>query len=100
MKRMAMICATLALSGCATVHESYAPDGRKAYALNCSGWARGWDKCLRAAGNLCGAAGYTVVDRNEEDASSFGGGFSNGSGGYSGIQTKERTMMVECKPPG
>ena len=33
---------TGSLSGCASVKESYGPDGRKAYALNCSGLARGW----------------------------------------------------------
>jgi len=41
--------ALLALAGCATVKETYAPDGRKSYTLNCSGAARGWDKCEAAA---------------------------------------------------
>lgn len=31
----AMVC------GCATTKATYAPDGRKAYTLNCSGLARG-----------------------------------------------------------
>jgi hypothetical protein len=44
-------------SGCATEHERYAQDGRKAYALNWSGMARGLDKCFSAAGNFCGASG-------------------------------------------
>ena len=51
----ALVLAALALVGCATVHQTYAPDGRRAYALNCSGLARGWDKCMDAAG---GSAGY------------------------------------------
>lgn len=83
------------LSACATVHESYAPDGQKAYTLNCSGFARGWDKCLSKAGELCGEHGYTVVDRNGETGAIIGGG----SNGFAGGSTMERSMMVECKRP-
>lgn len=89
-------CATLAtfvISGCATVHDTYAPDGKKAYTLNCSGLARGWDKCFEAAGNLCGAAGYNVVDRSDEGAVAVGGG----SSGFFGAKTNERAMVIECK---
>ena len=85
--------ATTVISGCATVHDTYAPDGKKAYTLNCSGLARGWDKCFEAAGNLCGAAGYNVVDRSDEGAAAAGGG----SGGFFGAKTNERAMVVECK---
>ncbi|PVX77196.1 hypothetical protein [Paraburkholderia unamae] len=83
------------LAACATVHESYAPDGQKAYTLNCSGMARGWDKCFSKAGELCGAHGYSVIDRNGESGAVFGG-TSNGWGGGS---TMERSMVVECKNP-
>jgi hypothetical protein len=31
-----------------TVHQTYAPDGRKAYTLSCTGIARGWNKCMTA----------------------------------------------------
>jgi len=84
-----------AISGCATVRESYAPDGRKAYALNCSGTARGWDKCRAAAGEKCGAAGYDVIDRNSENAAAISGNSSS----VVGVQTQERAMMVACKAP-
>lgn len=66
------------LAGCASVKESYAPDGRKAYNLNCSGTARGWDKCFAAAGEICGSKGYDVLDRSAD--SRF-----------------ERSMQVACK---
>lgn len=81
------------LSGCASVTESYAPDGRKAYALNCSGTARGWDKCLSKAGELCKTAGYDVLDRSGETVSSFGGNRS----GFYGAQSSERSMVIACK---
>jgi hypothetical protein len=42
----AMVAALFIVSACATVHQTYAPDGRKAYTLNCSGLARGINACL------------------------------------------------------
>ena len=43
----------LFVGGCATVKETYSQDGSKAYTINCSGLARGWDKCYSSAGDLC-----------------------------------------------
>jgi hypothetical protein len=85
------------LTACATVRETYAPDGSKSYALNCSGTARGWDKCYAAAGERCGSAGYNIIDRSSEDTAS-GGAVVNSQGGaahYS--KTNERTMLISCK---
>ncbi|KVP11985.1 hypothetical protein WJ85_17290 [Burkholderia ubonensis] len=93
MKATAALLLLSILAGCATVHETYAPDGRKAYALNCSGLARGWDKCLAAAGEKCGAAGYDILDRSGEMSAAIGG--SNGS--FGGGITGERAMMIACK---
>ena len=89
------------LVGCATVKETYSADGRKAYALNCSGTARGWDKCLSAAGEICKDSGYDILDRSSEDVSiaAAGGGFnkSSGSFGASSTKTNERSMVIACK---
>jgi hypothetical protein len=91
--------ALLFVAGCATVHQTYAPDGRKAYTLNCSGLARGWDKCMSAAGELCASAGYDILDRSSEDTAvgSAGGNTS----GYSAFaaKTNERSMLIACKVP-
>jgi hypothetical protein len=84
---------SLALCACATVRETYAPDGRKAYALNCSGSARGWDKCVAKAGQLCGSAGYDVLSANGETGWVAGMGGGNAYGG----STHERSMLVACK---
>lgn len=89
----AVLILTCALGGCASVHETYAPDGRKAYALNCSGATRGWDKCEAAAGERCGAAGYDVLGKNGESGVAVGGG----NGGFFGSTTHERSMLVACK---
>jgi hypothetical protein len=107
MKILFVFVSILTLAGCATVRESFAPDGRKAYNLNCSGTARGWDKCLTSAGELCGKNGYDVLDRSSESMTvgSFGGnanvtraGGTASSGGFIG-STNERSMMIACKVP-
>lgn len=93
MKNLIFAIAILLLSGCASVQATYAPDGRKAYALNCSGLARGWDKCQQAAGEICGASGYDVLDRTSEDTATMAAdNFS-----FSGAKTNERSMLVACK---
>lgn len=83
----------LSLAACATVKETFSADGRKAYTLNCSGAARGWDKCFSAAGDLCKESGYDVLDRTGE-----AGAFAAVSGGAGGAGlTHERSMVVACK---
>lgn len=100
--RLLTVVAVAALLGaCATVGETYSSDGRKAYTLNCSGTARGWDKCYAAAGELCKESGYDILDRSSEDASFAAvGGSINSSGGSIGgsfVKTNERSMVVACK---
>ncbi len=81
------------LSACATVNQTYAPDGRKAYTLNCSGLARGWDKCYDSAGKICGSSGYDILDRSDE---SMAAGGINNAGGFA-AKSNERSMMIACK---
>ena len=100
MKLMSLIATGLIamlFSGCATVKQTYSSDGRKAYALNCSGTARGWDKCFSAAGELCGTSGYDVLDRNSEDTVHAGGGGNANGVAYGATKTNERTMLISCK---
>jgi len=99
MKRimLAVPVVALALASCATVKETYSADGRKAYTLNCSGTARGWDKCYASAGEICKAAGYDILDRSSEDVSRASvAGNSSGYGG-SAVKTNERSMVIACK---
>ena len=93
MKRIILGLALLALGACATVKETYAPDGRKSYALNCSGAARGWDKCEAAAGEICQTKGYDIISRSEANTSAVGGTRD----GIFGSKNQERSMMVACK---
>ena len=84
---------TFVLNGCATVKETYSQDGRKAYTLNCSGLARGWDKCYAAAGELCKTKGYDIIDKTGEDLATIGGSTS----GFFGAKTNARSMLIACK---
>ena len=96
MKFLTPIVAVVAVcigTGCATVRDTYAPDGRKAYSLNCSGAARGWDKCYSAAGEICKAAGYDVITMNGEP---FAVASATRQGGFAAM-TSERAMVVACK---
>ncbi len=92
---------TALVSACATVKETYSPDGRKAFTLNCSGTARGWDKCYAAAGEICKEAGYNILDRSSEDMSvaAIGGSVNSTGGGFGGssVKTNERSMVIACK---
>jgi hypothetical protein len=62
-----------------------------------AGMARGWDKCFSAAGNICGASGYDVLDRSDEAAAVGSASGSRGSFGAAYVQTNERSMLVACK---
>lgn len=90
---MALFGVITLLVGCASVSESYAPDGRKAYVLNCSGTARGWDKCFSKAGDLCQESGYDILDRTAETSASV---TANNQGLYAN-QSAERSMVIACK---
>jgi hypothetical protein len=79
------------------VKETYSADGRKAYTLNCSGTARGWDKCYASAGEICKAAGYDILDRSSEDVTHVAAAGGTGGFGASGVKTNERSMVVACK---
>ena len=93
MKRFNLfLISSLVLCGCATSSQTYAPDGRVAYSLNCSGLALTWGSCLEKAGSICAAQGYDIIsatsDRgaiaNVNDANAFAG------------TTISRSMLISC----
>lgn len=60
-KKLAIAVSMTLLSGCASSSKTFAPDGREAYSLDCSGLARSWGMCLSKAGDICGPKGYDVL---------------------------------------
>ncbi len=91
----AAIGASALLGGCATSSQTYAPDGRQAYSINCSGVARTWGACYEKAGNMCAAAGYDVVEQAGDQYAATGGG----QYGYFGASSNTRSLVVACKRP-
>ncbi len=65
-------------SGCAGTHPTYAPDGRRGFAVDCGGFLSSWSTCLVKAGRACGNRGYDTIKGSEED----------------------RNILVACKVPG
>lgn len=92
MKKIPLVLCFLLLTSCATVSKTYTANGEEAYTLNCSGTARGWDKCLKAAGDLCGAKGYRTLDRTSEDTANA----QFTSSGFFATKSNERSMMIVC----
>ena len=57
------LASVIVLAGCATASKTHGPDGREAYAINCSGAALNWGMCYSKAGALCGSRGYEVINQ-------------------------------------
>lgn len=53
MKKIILVMFLITSACTATVQQTYAPNGNKAYTINCSGTARGWDACQKSAGEIC-----------------------------------------------
>jgi hypothetical protein len=90
---MRIIFISLLLGACASATQTYGPDGRPSYSLNCSGLARNWGMCLERAGTLCGTAGYDIVTANSDR-----GAIMNATQQQLfAANTISRSMLISCK---
>lgn len=71
------------------------PDGQSGFAVNCSGSGSGssWAECYQRAGDACGASGYDIVSKDNDDGAAAGGGVSN----IATANVKSRSMVIRCK---
>jgi hypothetical protein len=71
------------------------PDGQTGYAINCSGADAGssWASCYVLAGKACGATGYDIISKDNEEGGPTGGGITN----VISANVKNRSMIVRCK---
>jgi hypothetical protein len=90
--------AALILGGCATAKPIFAPDGKMALNVECSGLNKTWADCAQKAGEACGARGYDVIDHNEEvkQPSIY---HQDDIGDVAGRNRISRVEMVRCKEP-
>lgn len=88
-----LVVAVLA-GGCASGSQTYGPDGKQAFAINCSGMARNWGMCYEKAGELCGTRGYEVINQSGDQGA---GASITPSGGFGG-SVISRSLLIKCKP--
>lgn len=88
---------TMAVAGCSTNSSDlvHLPDGQTGFAINCSGAGSGsnWGECYQKAGDACGASGYDIVSKDNDDGAAAGGGVSN----LATANVKSRSMVIRCK---
>lgn len=90
--------AMASLGACASSNDASLinlPDGQTGYAVNCSGADAGssWASCYVLAGEKCGATGYDIVSKDNEEGGPTGGGITN----VISANVKNRSMIVRCK---
>ena len=65
--KLLLVAIVLTMSACRTQHQTYAPDGRRAYVVACGGFLNSYGTCLIKAGRACGNRGYEVLKGGEDD---------------------------------
>ena len=82
---------TVLLGGCATATQTYDSSGKVAHVIRCGGLYQGWGNCYEKAGSICGASGYTIVEKNSAKKSASSGLFT----GFTS-STESRSLVVTC----
>jgi hypothetical protein len=88
----------VALAGCASSNTTSLinlPNGQTGFAVNCSGADAGssWASCYVQAGKACGATGYDIVSKDNDEGGTAGGSVTN----VVSANVKNRSMIVRCK---
>ncbi|SIT38015.1 conserved exported hypothetical protein [Paraburkholderia ribeironis] len=86
------------LAGCASSNTTSLinlPNGQTGFAVNCSGAdaASSWASCYVQAGKACGATGYDIVSKDNDEGGTAGGSVTN----VVSANVKNRSMIVRCK---
>lgn len=88
----------VSLTGCASSNTTSLinlPNGQTGFAVNCSGAdaASSWASCYVQAGKACGATGYDIVSKDNDEGGAAGGSVTN----VVSANVKNRSMIVRCK---
>ncbi len=79
------------LAGCSTAKSISLPDGRTGFLIQCGGTMNSWATCIEKVSEVCGAQGYEIVSKNEEE------GIANLMGSIT--PTIARDMIAVCGAP-
>src|SRR5262245_21606279 len=95
--RATILLAPLLLAACAVAKPTHLPDGRQGVSISCDGEMQGMAACYEKAGELCGARGYDIV--NKEQQSTPTGYASVGRyGGFAASGSNDtRSILIACK---
>lgn len=91
----ALLIAAAALAGCATSRTIVGQDGKPLHKISCDGSALSMDACYEKAGELCGSAGYDIVNQ-KGTATPF---FYAGGGTFSSGTMVTREVLARCREP-
>ena len=64
--KILLLILVILLASCATSKRMYLPDGSYGHNISCDGAANKIGNCFQKAGDLCGASGYTLLNREGE----------------------------------
>jgi hypothetical protein len=87
------ICGALGTAGCASL------GGPPTHTVHCDGPDKGWDQCAAAASAACGARGYDLVRRSDQDADAHAGGPATDGFGSPLAESDRRSMVIACRGP-
>jgi hypothetical protein len=93
--RLLILTTVLSLLGCATARQTYTPDGRAGYTVDCSGEVLTWSYCYQKAGDLCGARGYDLLTMVGDPR----GAVVTPPTLLSASAGSARSMLIACKGP-
>ncbi|QZI73210.1 hypothetical protein K5F93_13660 [Pseudomonas protegens] len=93
MNRLLAVTAVLALTGCATVSNTYLTNGEQGLSIDCSGEAGSWASCYEKAEASCAGTGYQIVSTEGTPAPKE----SDKTLGVDVGNYKSRSVVVVCK---
>lgn len=96
MKTAYLIALAVALGGCATSRTITGQDGKPLHKISCDGSALSLEACYEKAGELCGSAGYDVVNQGGT-ATPF---FIAGGSSFTAGTVVTRAVYARCKEQG
>jgi hypothetical protein len=92
------LAAVLSLGACASSNKTQLinlPNGETGFSVSCSGAdaSSSWASCYVAAGKACGATGYDIVSKDNDEGGLAGGSVTN----VVSANVKTRSMVIRCK---
>lgn len=93
MKKILAMTTARALSGCASITDTYLADGEQALSIDCSGEAGSWASCYEKAEASCAGTGYRIIGTQGTPAPSD----SEKTLGADVGNYKSRSVVVVCK---